>query len=692
MQLSVSTPSLSVQIDPETGRLLQVCNLPRDLDLIAAPPTNPPFRVELHEAGWVEGFRSFAYQPLAAGIRLTWETGYELTLVSDILVRDGDIVFTIGVHNHGRATIDRIEYPIVANIGRLGGPGKDELLHSHATGMLFHDPLDLFKPDPDNRRRLRRSVYPEGFAGSTMQMLAYYAREQGGFFIGTEDSGKALKWYNVYKERDLLWSTIMHKAPVVEPGAGFAPPYPVVLAALYQGTWYEAAERYKSWAIHQPWARPRQRSRWLREQVGLCTFGVNARFDRAAWLDMFHRTAETPVFHILGPNWVRFHQDYQNNLPRGKADWFPARFSAANLAAIRRNGDFWAPFEFDLLCNNSPELPDPVLASRIVQKEGELNADAARFPYMCAGTGYWRDLHIWRDQKLVADYGCDALYYDISVSNLLMQCLAREHNHPPGAGTILADAFAGMYRATSEAAAQAKGAYVPAGTEVINECFLEQFDFYQARAEAGPLAPFEVDCFRDWIAAGRAETIPLFTYVYHECGPLRLDGWGALARKAGDLFYWAAARVLLNGGLFELNYEWSGLEDLDGLKDDPAEHYFPFKPRGLRIDPEKAAFAGEVARARVGPANPFLAYGRMLPAPTVEAPPLDLDYFAYNVFPGPMYEERGSMRVPSALATAWRYGARTAWLVANLLPGEQTVRVDGRVVALPPRNIVMIEH
>src|SRR3712207_8311556 len=40
------------------------------------------------------------------------------------------------------ATIDRVEYPIIAGIGRLGGAGQDELVHSHATGMLFHDPLD----------------------------------------------------------------------------------------------------------------------------------------------------------------------------------------------------------------------------------------------------------------------------------------------------------------------------------------------------------------------------------------------------------------------------------------------------------------------------------------------------------------------------------------------------------------------
>ena len=691
MNLVVASPALRLEIEPESGRLVAVRNLVRNLDLIVAPPLQPPFRLELKETGWIEAFSSFAHHAINDGIRLVWETDYNITLIGDITMRGDEILLAISARNRGQATIDRIEYPIIANIGRLGGPGEDELAHSHATGMLFHDPLDLFAPDPDNRRRLRYSVYPEGFAGSTMQLLAYYARDRGGFFIGTEDSGKALKWYNFFKAGDLLCSTIIHKAPVAEAGVDFAPPYPVVLAALTAGSWYEAAERYRAWALRQPWAQTRPRGRWLREQVGLCTFGVNARFDRAAWLDIFHRIAGTPVFHILGPNWPEFGQDYRNHLPRGRSDWFPAHFSAANLAAIRRNGDYWAPFEFDLLCNDSPDLPDPVLASRLVRKQSELDVDAPRFPYMCAGTDYWHDLHVWRDEQLAGDYDCDALYYDISVSNLPMQCLARGHKHAPGAGTAIADAFATMYRHTGEAMEQAKGAYVPAGTEVINECFLDTFDFYQARAEAAPAAPFEVDCFRDWIREGRAETIPLFTYVYLERGPLRMDGWGRLAHEAGDLFYWAAARVLLNGGLFELNYEWSGLEELDGHRDDPAEHYWPFTARPYTIDPEKAAFAGEIARTRVGPANPFLAYGRMLPAPAVEAPPVELDYFLYNVFSGALFEEKGTMTVPGALATAWEYGGRTCWLAANLLPQRQVVRIDGKEVTLPSRRIVMVE-
>jgi hypothetical protein len=608
-------------------------------------------------------------------------------------VRRPDVLFTLAAANEGGATIDRIEYPIIAGIGRLGGPGQDELVHSHATGMLFRDPLDLFEADPENRRRLRRSPYPEGFHGSTMQMMAYYARDRGGFFVGTEDAGAAIKELDLFKEGDALCATVVHKAPIHRPGLGFAPDYPVVLAGLDEGSGWAAGDRYRRWALGQPWAQSQPRRSSLREQVGICTFGINARFDRSAWLDAFRGIAGTPVFHVLGPNWPNFGQDYQNNLPRGRDDWFPARFDRANLEAIRRNGDFWAPFEFDLLCNESPELPDPVLASRLVPKPDEPNASAVRFPFMCAATDYWHDLHVWRDATLVAEHGCDALYYDISVSNLLPQCLAAGHRHAPGAGTAIVDAFRAMYRDTNEAMARARGGHVPSGTEVISECFLREFDFYQARAEATPLAPFEVDVFRDWITRGRAEKIPLFAYVFGERGPVRMDGWAKLAGEAGELFYWTAARVLLNGGLLQLNYEFSNLEDIAGHSEDADQHYYPFEPRRYAVDREKAAFVGQVARARVGPANPLLARGRMLPPPKVEAPTVELDYFLYNCFTWLKHDqERGSMSVPAVLATAWRHGDRTAWLLANVSSVRQHPRVDGPPFDLPARSVVFVER
>jgi hypothetical protein len=166
---------------------------------------------------------------------------------------------------------------------------------------------------------------------------------------------------------------------------------------------------------------------------------------------------------------------------------------------------------------------------------------------MCAGSSYWKRLHAWRDARISRDHDNAALYYDISVNNLVMRCIAEDHDHLPGSGPELAEAFQEMYRTTKGNASRVRGEAVATGTEVVSEWLLADIDFYQSRAEASPIAPFEVDVFRDWIVDGTAAKVPLFTYVYHDRGPVRLDGWGSLAREAGGLSYWTAARVVLNG-------------------------------------------------------------------------------------------------------------------------------------------------
>jgi len=694
--LEVASAALRIEFDEATGNVSQVWNVARDIGLMSRPPAGPPFRLTTAELADALAITGFAAERTADGLDLRWTTDRAVVVRGRVAVRGDDITMRVDIVADGDLTIDRIEYPILDGIGRLAGRGHDALVHSHATGMLFHDPVDLLDADPDNHRRLRWSPYPTGFAGSTLQCLGYIGAGRGGFLLSAEDPDGQLKWFSVHGDGLALTMSVTHKVPVETPGAPFAPAYPVVIGALLEGTWTEVGDRYRPWVLGQSWATPASPpTPWLREGVGVATFGINARHDRSAWLDAIHAMAGTPVFHVLGPNWAQAGQDYQGHLPGRMEDWFPAVFDPTNLATIARNGDRWAPFEFDLLASDPEDGRGAVAAARMTHHDGDLgrsDAGILRMPVMCPATRYWRDLHVERDARLVREHDPDALYYDISVNNMLPQCLAAGHDHPPAAGAPIGDAYAGMYRATSTAMDAVAGRHVPVGAEVISERFAGTFDFFQGRAWSGPYAPFEAHPFRDWVVDGRAETIPLLTYVFGERAPLRLDGWAKLSVESGDLFYWVAANVILDGGLLELNYEFSGLEDLDERQDDPEEHYYPFEPRRYAIDPDKARFVGEVARARTGPAGPFLASGRLQPAPVVEAAPVTLVYHAYNAGTG--HDGRlddGEMTVPSARASAWEFDGRTMWLVANLVPETQQVRVEGRPITLAGRSIVAVE-
>jgi len=184
-----------------------------------------------------------------------------------------------------------------------------------------------------------------------------------------------------------------------------------------------------------------------------------------------------------------------------------------------------------------------------------LSRDAYDFPFLCPVTPFARDLHVARDRTLAGEYGVDGVYYDISVNNVRHICLSSEHGHEPGDTVALTAAYRALLADTAGAMRDATaGRVVPQGTEMINEQMLPVVAFYQARAEASPASTFEAGPFRNLIKAGMAEKIPLFAYVYHEYGPVRLDGWAKLSREQGEFVYFVLGRVFLQGGLIELNY------------------------------------------------------------------------------------------------------------------------------------------
>lgn len=681
--IRLSTKSIDVALDPATGAVLQVTNRLRNIDLVRFAPQRVPWRVEIADGvgstRWIETFNAVDQSVDANGVRFRWSTDDGLVVEATIATQDQALAFGIVAHAAPGMVIDKIEYPILTGIGDLSEKADSILAHPQGTGFLFRNPLSLFEPEPLRRQGLRYSPYPEGFNGSTMQFMAYYAEGIGGFMMHAPDPAGDMKWLNFYKEVAALSCTFMHQMPDMRPGADFDVPYPVTISALSEGTWYEAADRYKTWAQGQPWtaqgtlAEREDVAKWLLDDVGFSTFGINASRDRARWLDRFHSITGKPVFHVLGVNWPKEPTGYGRGHPGGRDDWFPATFSEENLHTIRTNGDYWAPFEFDLLLDAGKSESELVTANQLQLPDEKYSFDSYRFAFQCPATDYLPALHAWRDAELTGTYGADALYYDISANNVLMTCRNPEHGHPVGGGSWMVESYARMWENTGTAAAEAKGSLVPQGAEMISELFIPYLHYYQARAEASPLSAFEADFFRDWILAGQVEKIPLFAYVYHEYGPVRMDGWGKLSREAGDLWFWVASHVALWGGLFELNYEFSDLEALEELIDDPADHYADFESRAYEVDPGKVAFVREIANARTGFARDWLVYGTMLRPLPLDVPRLTLDYHLYNLAQRlPHYDEKGSLEVDQVIHAAWRSpDGRLGFGFVNLHPTEE---------------------
>lgn len=525
-----------------------------------------------------------------------------------------------------------------------------------------------------------------------MQFMAYSAAGRGGFYIGVEDTIRREKWLNFYRHADGdLRLSVWHSPTDYAERRDVVPGYSTVLAALDGGAWYDAADRYKTWALQQSWVAPgplwarEDCPRWLYEKVGLCTFGINARHNRAPWLAEIDRIAGTPVMHILGPNWTRIPADYQNHVPGGLEDWFPTQFHPENLAVARRNGDYVAPFEFDLLFKFEQERSNDEAGVRALQDvpRPTLSRDEYIFPFMCPASSFLRYLHVARNRMLIKEARVNGVYYDISVNNTRHNCLSDMHDHTPGETAVLTAAYRTILADTAFAMREAaNNVPIPQGTETITEQMLLVVAFYQARAEASPAAPFEAMPFRGMIKDGVAEKIPLFTYVYHDYGSMCLGGWAKLSKDQGDFIYFVLGRVFVQGGLIELNYEFSPLENLGEHRDSMEGHYYPYTgSHHYALDHELARFVHRLAQARVGRANRYLAYGTMLrPAPMRidGAATLTLSYFLYNGDEAmPEYEEQGLMSVPTVLQVAWRYKDESiAWILLNLALEDRTAHID----------------
>lgn len=644
-----------LEIDDSTGGIAALGDKELGREYIVPGQASAPFRVvgkgEAAEVGY-----AFSAESRKEGLSLSWKLNGAALRADVSLLQDG-VSFRASLANGASACVKAFEYPILGGLRDYGDQGY--LAHSYATGVVFQNPLSYMQETGG----LRYTPYPEAFSGASMQFFTYYEQGKGGLYFAALDGEGHQKWLNVFKEGNHLAASHMAGFENVVPSSVIAMDYDFVIRFTAGQGWEEAAELYKAWGFKQPWcarglARERKReAAWLREKVGMCTFGINAGHERTRWLRRYHADIGTPIFHVLGPDWTNREQNFYNSVPGSMEDWLPTRFNPENLRTIRENGDFFAPFEFDFLVGLDKSDPGTLTANLQEYPKPSLSHDGYTFHMLCPCTGFTKDFHARRDVQVLKEAQVDAMYYDISANNLIKVCLSGDHGHAPGGGHEITEGYRAVYKGTREALAKEAGKYIPLGTEMMNEVFLGELDFYQARAWGQPCSTLETWPFREQMHSGLARMIPLFDYVYHEMGVVRMDGWGKLVDEIGDLFYYNVAKVYLWGGLYELNHEYSPMEELDGQENSGGEHYFHFDPQHCAYAPHRAAYVSAFAKARVGAANPYWAYGKMTVRPQLDIPMMEADWYHYNHGQkDPSYKARGTARVEAVVSSAYEDG------------------------------------
>lgn len=766
--ITLENSYISISLNRINGGILQVEEKKSGLKLIKDPIDDlPPWRLSLFDLStgavqeieeW-ETFTIVSEDIPEGGVQagLLWELGLGLEIQAQILLpRDSpNVEFYVKVHNESKVTIQQLEFPIIRGIGRLveSQPEDNLLLHPVAGGLLFVDPLNLFPMPPIETRGLRHIPYPEG-VGAFTQFMAYYARDVGGFYFACHDP------WNTTKEVDFYWppkikgleTLFAHKSWNMEPGNSLILDYPILLGALQEGSWYEAAERYRDWATttgegHPDWTaagrledrvEEGRAAKWLAEEVGFSTFGVPSSFDVSPWLEAFHQIADKPVFHVLGHDWPQwggasiermerldgmffeagikpFHEHSLNELwfphvavpldllnssqghnqffdllgarwsdlpaerwkeifdeynccgpwlhpDTSPLPWFPTKFHPSNLQMIEVSGDYFAPFFFDFFSYGHDHVAYGLNRGSPEgwQQPHELIQAAFAKNWMDPTTSYWQDFHAERDRRIVQESGADGLYYDISAGAGPRWSDRNDLGHPIGYGRWLWDGYAETYQKSKEAASEVKGTYIVQGTEMGLETLIPYIDFCQWRAGGLVQGDIELMPFMDLVKEGKVVKLPLFSYLYHEYGPVMLDGWAKLSPEFGDVFYLIAAQIALQqGGLVELNYEYSPLERFPGMEGPSYQlmyHTAIYEDQQpYEVDPDKVRFLREIALARTEYATEYLAYGKAMKPVQIltPIPEVSLSWNHYNSIGG--RRESGVFTASSIVQQVWSH-------------------------------------
>ncbi len=681
---------IAITVNEENGCITSLYDKQKKQEYMVEGRLSAPFRIENSE-GFASEFQTVTCEPDSTlpdqqGWILTWVVKPGLRVIGKMyLYRDAnEIHFYCEVDNQTEDKIISLEYPIISDLSTITEQGdNDYVAHSFATGFQIHNPMKHFDIDGLG---LRYMPYPEGFSGSTMQFFTYYGLNQGGLYFAALDGEGYAKWLNFYKNNHhLLEASFIHGCEDIGAFKGMKTSYPIIVKMLDGRGWYEAADIYRAWAEQQMWCAKgklvdvhnEDKSVWLLEDMGAATFGINAGLNRTLWINEYHKFIDTPIFHILGPDWAHKTQNFYNGIPGGMDDWFPTRFDQANLQCMKSYGDKYAPFEFDYLFNVNGA--DGERGREALQKfpESLKSIDKYKFSLVCPVDPYIRELHTMRDEALQRNDDVDSIYYDISANNILKTCTDESHGHTIGASKAITDAYKHNYVQTKAAMNKVADRYIPMGTEMINEIFIDVLDYYQARAGGQPAAPLEGWNIRPLLVSGAAELIPMFTYVYHEYGAIRIDGWGKLVEEIGALYYYTVARTYLWGGLYELNYEYSPMEAIDGVENSAEEHYYIFDQRGYVFSEERARYLGIFASLRTGMGNKYWAYGRMLRPIEFESVDVVLDWFQYNCDKNfKEYNDSGILTVDAVIHSAWSYRDESIGLFfANVTDIEQRVTV-----------------
>ncbi|MBR4172000.1 MAG: hypothetical protein IKR48_10140 [Kiritimatiellae bacterium] len=528
---------------------------------------------------------------------------------------NGESLWTISVQNRSqkRALYHTI-YPILSAVVP---DGKGDVLVPHSN---LGARLERKRSGAQKRSFAHMGYHP---------MVTAFHLGDAGLYVAAHDPESRIKNLELSGDQTVCFSTLVENAGVVGKAAD-GPKYPVAVAA-YRGDWWQAARRYRSWALRQFWT---------------------AKGPIATRTDYPKTMAETPL-------WINIHgyPPTVSNLMTTARSVFPSIRTGLHWHLWQHSGhDVNYPEYFPeqpgtketlTFCNGIGQLVMPYINGRLF--DSLLQGFAYAEPYACQtenGTPYmerygnkrplvpmcpftkeWSRTVNDLANRISGELDAKALFIDQIGAAAPRPCFNPTHGHPLGGGTYWAEGYQRMLRQVHDTYA-ARGACVT--TEGTAETWMNVVDGYLV------------------VTLRTGEDVPFYPAVYsgyttYFCSPQNLTDTDAA-------FFAMQAREFLWG--CELGWYDASI-----------------------VNPKNAVkqrMVNRLCRARME-LKEFLAYGTLLDELRVIGEQPELSF----LWTGRWHAKDQNVRLPAVIGALWQsaHDGKRALVAVNLSDQPQRVRI-----------------